>query len=279
MMKQPAHQTAAHAGGMAGHPGANPFALGPITNIHGDNESGGSTMTKEGPASNLRKRKTPPATVPDDDDEEDNLAEMPALQQSMANAVHDDPPQPRMTPQQPMMHPGHLHPPFHYPVPSGYVPVLPLPITNQGHQSMSPPDSSGQGGEGGRSGASTRILNGSKRAEQNRKAQRAFRERRDAHVKALESRSQLLETALASVDEANRRWEEARQMCESLRLENTQLRAALNAFQQAGTAIVQMQQLAQSAQQGQEEQAQASAQDQNNDEDAEQSNDGKDGSS
>lgn len=79
------------------------------------------------------------------------------------------------------------------------------------------------------------------------------------HVKALESRSQLLEAALASVDEANRRWEESRQMCESLRLENAQLRAALNAFQQAGTAIVQMQQMAQQNQNQEEQQHVAAA--------------------
>lgn len=87
----------------------------------------------------------------------------------------------------------------------------------------------------------------SKRAEQNRKAQRAFRERRDAyvypvpcpefhlftpvsrHVKALESRSQLLDTALASADEANRRWEECRALVDQLRVENAALRAALGA--------------------------------------------------
>lgn len=87
----------------------------------------------------------------------------------------------------------------------------------------------------------------SKRAEQNRKAQRAFRERRDAcvqvlpinffyrsrlpprHVKALESRSVLLDTALASADEANRRWEECRALVDQLRVENAALRAALGA--------------------------------------------------
>jgi len=67
-------------------------------------------------------------------------------------------------------------------------------------------------------------------------------------VKALESRSLLLETALASVEEANRRWEEARHVAESLRIENNQLRAALAAFQQAGAAVAQMQQQAAQAQ-------------------------------
>ncbi|KAJ7783064.1 hypothetical protein B0H16DRAFT_1495207 [Mycena metata] len=72
-----------------------------------------------------------------------------------------------------------------------------------------------------------RALSSSKRAEQNRKAQRAFRERRDQHVKSLESRSQLLDAALASADEANRRWEECRVLVDQLRVENAALRAAL----------------------------------------------------
>jgi hypothetical protein len=48
------------------------------------------------------------------------------------------------------------------------------------------------------------------------------------HVKALESRSQLLEAALASADEANRRWEECRALVDQLRVENAALRAALS---------------------------------------------------
>jgi len=48
------------------------------------------------------------------------------------------------------------------------------------------------------------------------------------HVKALEGRSQLLEAALQSADEANRRWEECRALVDQLRLENAALRAALS---------------------------------------------------
>ena len=51
------------------------------------------------------------------------------------------------------------------------------------------------------------------------------------HVKALESRSQLLDAALASADEANRRWEECRTIVDQLRIENATLRAALQATQ------------------------------------------------
>ena len=61
----------------------------------------------------------------------------------------------------------------------------------------------------------------------------SFRARKHAltvcprHVKALESRSQLLDAALASADEANRRWEDCRQLVDQLRIENAALRAAL----------------------------------------------------
>ena len=51
------------------------------------------------------------------------------------------------------------------------------------------------------------------------------------HVKALESRSQLLDAALASADEANRRWEECRALVDQLRIENAALRAALSQAQ------------------------------------------------
>lgn len=53
----------------------------------------------------------------------------------------------------------------------------------------------------------------------------------DSHVKALESRSQLLDSALASADEANRRWEECRALVDQLRIENATLRQALNQAQ------------------------------------------------
>lgn len=47
-------------------------------------------------------------------------------------------------------------------------------------------------------------------------------------MKALESRSQLLDAALASADEANRRWEDCRALVDQLRIENAALRAALS---------------------------------------------------
>jgi len=119
-----------------------------------------------------------------------------------------------------------------------------MPMPPMGYAYPPNPDFSAQGGQMpmdqmGMDGDNPamhngRILSTSKRAEQNRKAQRAFRERRDAHVKALEQRSQLLDAALQSADEANRRWEECRALVDQLRIENAALRAALGQAQ-AGT--------------------------------------------
>lgn len=149
-----------------------------------------------------RKRKSPPANNPD-------------LQQP--------PPQPQPPIQHvlpsghPLMHPlsGSLAPPGYQYSPADFSP------------GGMPPQPHEQSPSGDQSGSQGRALSSSKRAEQNRKAQRAFRERRDQHVKALESRSQLLDAALASADEANRRWEECRALVDQLRVENAALRAAL----------------------------------------------------
>ncbi|KAG6896470.1 hypothetical protein C0992_008058 [Termitomyces sp. T32_za158] len=128
-----------------------------------------------------------------------------------------DQPQPQP---QPIHHvlPPMIHPIQGHPLPPGYPypDFAPAPLPPHPDQS---------------SAAQGRALSNSKRAEQNRKAQRAFRERRDQHVKALESRSQLLDAALASADEANRRWEECRALLDQLRIENAALRAALQQAQ------------------------------------------------
>jgi hypothetical protein len=52
-------------------------------------------------------------------------------------------------------------------------------------------------------------------------------------VKNLEARSQLLDTALASADEANRRWEECRAIVDQLRVENQSLRNEVAQLRQA----------------------------------------------
>lgn len=135
--------------------------------------------------------------------------------------------------------PGHVIPPTSYQyTPGAYSPgMLPPP-----HQLAPPPPTEEQRSQASNGATGTtassgtaRTLSQSKRAEQNRKAQRAFRERRDQHVKALESRSQLLDAALASADEANRRWEECRALVDQLRIENAALRAALSQSQMMGS--------------------------------------------
>ncbi|KAG9001461.1 hypothetical protein FRB90_011602 [Tulasnella sp. 427] len=247
-----------------------------------------------GPRRSSRKRKSPADGATEEEEERANRSppapaaqheqpphphttaapqptpEQVAAQQQAAAAAHhaqqhhQHPPPPPHHQLPPLGHPQHpqgqhLHPSFHFhphQVPPGYVPVMPVPMGGGGVGGPPPPPPHPEPLEGNSppTASGGRPLNTSKRAEQNRKAQRAFRERRDAHVKALESRSQLLDAALASVEEANRRWEESRQLCETLRMENAQLRAALQAYQQAGAAITQMQQIAQSHQLQQQQQ-------------------------
>jgi hypothetical protein len=52
-------------------------------------------------------------------------------------------------------------------------------------------------------------------------------------MKDLEARSQLLEAALSSADEANRRWEECRVIVDQLRNENAGLRAEVASLRAA----------------------------------------------
>lgn len=52
-------------------------------------------------------------------------------------------------------------------------------------------------------------------------------------MKELEARSNLLEAALSSADEANRRWEECRAIVDQLRNENSQLRAEVASLRAA----------------------------------------------
>ncbi|CAG7850672.1 SubName: Full=Uncharacterized protein {ECO:0000313/EMBL:CCA75671.1} [Serendipita indica DSM 11827] len=76
-------------------------------------------------------------------------------------------------------------------------------------------------------GSKGRTLSNSKRAEQNRRAQRAFRMRRDARVKYLEEQAALLQETLAHAEATNKRWEECRALVDQLRHENSMLRSAL----------------------------------------------------
>ncbi|KAF5370643.1 hypothetical protein D9758_001857 [Tetrapyrgos nigripes] len=154
-----------------------------------------------------RKRKSPPTT----EIQQQQPPPPPQTLQHVLPAAHT------------FMHPSSAPYPFP-PPPNGDYTTGGLPP--QSIPQPPPVDSQQQpSSPGGTQGG--RVLSNSKRAEQNRKAQRAFRERRDQHVKALESRSQLLDAALASADEANRRWEECRALVDQLRVENAALRAAL----------------------------------------------------
>ncbi|KAI0085060.1 hypothetical protein BDY19DRAFT_909344 [Irpex rosettiformis] len=217
-----------------------------------------------------KKRKTPPTNTQAPTNSQDGPPQPPP---PGMQHMPPGPPPPGVIAPHALMHSGppplppHLGgppPPIHayqY-VPAGdYTPggMPPPGMVPPGQVQNGSPEPNQQGGQSGRQ------LSQSKRAEQNRKAQRAFRERRDQylsgrvslrldyfnslaiipvfppiltrlflfrHVKALESRSQLLDAALASADEANRRWEDCRALVDQLRIENAALRAALNQLQQ-----------------------------------------------
>ncbi|KAK0504869.1 hypothetical protein EDD18DRAFT_1126767 [Armillaria luteobubalina] len=172
------------------------------------------------PSRNPRKRKSPSTTTPD------SAQSQPVTQPQPQQLQHVLPPPHTIMHQLP---PGAM-PPYQY---ADYSPG-----------GMPPPPPNPQPEQSGSASSGQRALSSSKRAEQNRKAQRAFRERRDQHVKALESRSQLLDAALASADEANRRWEECRALVDQLRVENAALRAALSQAQllSSTTSVAQQQQ-------------------------------------
>ncbi|KAJ8696437.1 hypothetical protein PTI98_006305 [Pleurotus ostreatus] len=188
-----------------------------------------SRKRKSPPDANAGAQNPPPPPPPPQQQQQQHQQQPPPQLQQQPSVMHVLPP-PHV-----MMHPPHLQA-LHFAqyAPTDYTPggMPPQGIPpqqpdqqqqqQQQHGSQSPPPSANGG----------RPLSNSKRAEQNRKAQRAFRERRDhRHVKALESRSQLLDAALASADEANRRWEECRALVDQLRVENAALRAALSQAQ------------------------------------------------
>lgn len=126
------------------------------------------------PARPSKKRKTPPTTS--DSQKQHQLHQQPAQQPPPSQQTQ---PIQVLPPPHALMHPmpGSLPPGYPY-APSDYTPGgmpqthpgLPMQQPQQGQQ-PSPPQ-----------GAATRTLSNSKRAEQNRKAQRAFRERRDQSV-------------------------------------------------------------------------------------------------
>ncbi|KAH8828311.1 hypothetical protein DL96DRAFT_1168294 [Flagelloscypha sp. PMI_526] len=112
-------------------------------------------------------------------------------------------------------------------------PVLPTAP----NQTVPPPHmNTGPSSEDGLSSEATespnkggRPLSTSKRAEQNRKAQRAFRERRDQRVKQLEHKASMLDDALKEVNEAHMRCDEFRTMLDDKSQQLAQTEASLNA--------------------------------------------------
>jgi hypothetical protein len=119
------------------------------------------------PARPSKKRKSPPTTA---DSQKQN--QPPQQQQPQPIQV--------LPPPHALMHPMSGQIPPGYPYATDYTPGgMPqpphpgVPIPQQGQQ---PPQSQSQ------QSAASRTLSNSKRAEQNRKAQRAFRERRDQSV-------------------------------------------------------------------------------------------------
>lgn len=76
----------------------------------------------------------------------------------------------------------------------------------------------------------TRQLSTSRRAEQNRNAQRVFRERKNKYIGDLENKAANLENALLAADEHRRRLADALETVEILKRDNDTLRVALRAL-------------------------------------------------
>lgn len=116
---------------------------------------------------------------------------------------------------------------------SPYANIAPHP--HQVYQNLSPHSNPGHGnsdqnGDDQGHSSGSRTVTQTKRAEQNRRAQKAFRERRDQHVRELEARSTMLDQAIADANESQRRYEECRHLVDALRLENQRLLAALEQY-------------------------------------------------
>ncbi|KAN0062894.1 hypothetical protein ACQY0O_004715 [Thecaphora frezii] len=115
------------------------------------------------------------------------------------------------------------------PVAAAPVPPPPSATAAGGSDSEAQPGVEGTATETA-AGKSSRQLSTSKRAAQNRAAQRAFRERRDKYVKELEGKAARLEEALRSADEHRKRHRDAIVTIDELRQDNHSLRVALAAL-------------------------------------------------
>ena len=106
------------------------------------------------------------------------------------------------------------------PVPQSGAPEPPKHLTSE---------QTGLVGARGKTGM-TRTLSTSRRAEQNRNAQRVFRERKNKYIADLESKAASLESALLAAEEHRRRFSEALETIEILKRDNDTLRVALRAL-------------------------------------------------
>ncbi|WFD37048.1 hypothetical protein MCUN1_003940 [Malassezia cuniculi] len=102
----------------------------------------------------------------------------------------------------------------------------PAPETSNKHLTS---EATGLVGARGKTGM-TRQLSTSRRAEQNRNAQRVFRERKNKYIADLENKAANLENALLAADEHRRRLADALETVEILKRDNDTLRVALRAL-------------------------------------------------
>ncbi|WFD31027.1 hypothetical protein MSPP1_002056 [Malassezia sp. CBS 17886] len=97
------------------------------------------------------------------------------------------------------------------------------------HHKHATSESTGLVGARGKTGM-TRALSTSRRAEQNRNAQRVFRERKNKYITDLETKAASLENALLAAEEHRRRFNDALETIEILKRDNDTLRVALRAL-------------------------------------------------
>lgn len=108
-------------------------------------------------------------------------------------------------------------------------PVQPAPPPPQENSKHLTSEQTGLVGARGKTGM-TRTLSTSRRAEQNRNAQRVFRERKNKYIADLEAKAASLESALLAAEEHRRRFNEAIETIEILKRDNDTLRVALRAL-------------------------------------------------
>lgn len=136
---------------------------------------------------------------------------------------------------------GAMPPPFapHSDTPFDPHAYAPPGVVHDGTRAMASPspetakhltsEATGLVGARGKTGM-TRQLSTSRRAEQNRNAQRVFRERKNKYIADLENKAANLENALLAADEHRRRLADALETIEILKRDNDTLRVALRAL-------------------------------------------------